>query len=218
MKHAKLTEWATRKQSVRIFYWFKTLLGIMLCTAAYRYTGPPAIDCLCLNQVKRPINISLAAAMATTVASEGFGDIVSHYLDKGIVLIIADLLSLITVSSCLVIKVPQINTIRENQSSKGKTPPPPTTIINTHSLDSLLSQYLRQASASLAYAWNCSAIPLWCPTIIPQAMIFYPTWSILCCCCRNMCSSTMSSNIRTCWASVHKSLPSSTWPLQRLSI
>ncbi|EDW68676.2 solute carrier family 66 member 3-like [Drosophila virilis] len=91
----------------------------MLCTAAYRYTGPPAIDCFCLNQVKRPINISLAAAMATTVASEGFGDIVSHYLDKGIVLIIADLLSLITVSSCLVIKVPQINTIRENQSSKG---------------------------------------------------------------------------------------------------
>ncbi|KAH8398341.1 hypothetical protein KR215_008649 [Drosophila sulfurigaster] len=58
--------------------------------------------------------------MATTAAvSEGLGDLVSQYLEKGIVLIIADLLSLITVSSCLVIKVPQINTIRENKSSKG---------------------------------------------------------------------------------------------------
>ncbi|KAL7732012.1 hypothetical protein ACLKA6_015776 [Drosophila palustris] len=54
-----------------------------------------------------------------TPADEGFGDLVSHYLEKGVVLIIADLLSLITVSSCLVIKVPQINTIRENKSSKG---------------------------------------------------------------------------------------------------
>ncbi|KAH8302022.1 hypothetical protein KR044_001899 [Drosophila immigrans] len=60
--------------------------------------------------------------MATTAAAEeGMGDLVSHYLEKGIVLIIADLLSLITVSSCLVIKVPQINTIRENKSSKGET-------------------------------------------------------------------------------------------------
>lgn len=61
--------------------------------------------------------------MATPAASveEGFGDLVSHYLEKGIVLIIADLLSLITVSSCLVIKVPQISTIRENKSSKGET-------------------------------------------------------------------------------------------------
>lgn len=57
--------------------------------------------------------------MDATAQSEGLGEVVSHYLDKGIVLIIADLLSLITVSSCLVIKVPQINTIRENKSSKG---------------------------------------------------------------------------------------------------
>lgn len=61
--------------------------------------------------------------MDTTAPSEGLGEVVSHYLDKGIVLIIADLLSLITVSSCLVIKVPQINTIRENKSSKGETTP-----------------------------------------------------------------------------------------------
>ncbi|XP_073839527.1 solute carrier family 66 member 3 [Musca autumnalis] len=44
---------------------------------------------------------------------------VVKYMDRGIVLVIADLLSLITVSSCLFIKVPQINTIRENKSSKG---------------------------------------------------------------------------------------------------
>ncbi|BFF97399.1 solute carrier family 66 member 3 [Drosophila madeirensis] len=49
----------------------------------------------------------------------GLSEVVSEYLDKGLVLVVADLLSLITVSSCLVIKVPQINTIRENQSSKG---------------------------------------------------------------------------------------------------
>ncbi|CAD7003896.1 PQ-loop repeat-containing protein 3 isoform X2 [Ceratitis capitata] len=46
-------------------------------------------------------------------------DIVSNYFEKGLVLVIADLLSLITVSSCLVIKVPQINTIRANKSSQG---------------------------------------------------------------------------------------------------
>ncbi|TMW45353.1 hypothetical protein DOY81_009566 [Sarcophaga bullata] len=40
------------------------------------------------------------------------------YMDKGIVLIIADILSLITVSSCLFIKIPQINTIRQNKSSQ----------------------------------------------------------------------------------------------------
>lgn len=53
---------------------------------------------------------------------ESFDDVqeaVVKYLDRGIVLVIADLLSLITVSSCLFIKVPQINTIRENKSSKG---------------------------------------------------------------------------------------------------
>ncbi|KAH8368862.1 PQ-loop repeat-containing protein 3 [Drosophila serrata] len=47
------------------------------------------------------------------------GDFLSEYLERGLVLVIADLLSLITVSSCLVIKVPQINTIRANESSKG---------------------------------------------------------------------------------------------------
>ncbi|KAH8379172.1 hypothetical protein KR009_003395, partial [Drosophila setifemur] len=52
-------------------------------------------------------------------AMADFGDVVSEYFDRGLVLVIADLLSLITVSSCLVIKVPQINTIRENESSKG---------------------------------------------------------------------------------------------------
>lgn len=54
---------------------------------------------------------------------DSFDDIqeaVLKYADKGIVLMVADLLSLITVSSCLVIKVPQINTIRENKSSKGE--------------------------------------------------------------------------------------------------
>ncbi|KAI8116989.1 PQ-loop repeat-containing protein 3 [Lucilia cuprina] len=42
-----------------------------------------------------------------------------EYMDRGIVLIIADILSLITVSSCLFIKIPQINTIRQNKSSQG---------------------------------------------------------------------------------------------------
>lgn len=46
-------------------------------------------------------------------------DIVADYLDKGIVLVIADLLSMITVGSCLFIKVPQIKTINENKSSQG---------------------------------------------------------------------------------------------------
>lgn len=45
---------------------------------------------------------------------------VVEYMDKGIVLIVADILSLITVSSCLFIKIPQINTIRQNKSSQGK--------------------------------------------------------------------------------------------------
>ncbi|ALC44014.1 CG1265 [Drosophila busckii] len=53
------------------------------------------------------------------MVSESLGDLVSQYFAKGIVLVIADLLSLITVSSCLVIKVPQINTIRESKSTKG---------------------------------------------------------------------------------------------------
>ncbi|XP_036336064.1 solute carrier family 66 member 3 [Rhagoletis pomonella] len=44
---------------------------------------------------------------------------ISNYFAKGLALVIADLLSLITVSSCLVIKVPQINTIRANKSSQG---------------------------------------------------------------------------------------------------
>ncbi|XP_053955814.1 solute carrier family 66 member 3 [Anastrepha ludens] len=42
-----------------------------------------------------------------------------NYFEKGQVLVVADLLSLITVSSCLVIKVPQINTIRANKTSQG---------------------------------------------------------------------------------------------------
>ncbi|KAI9587912.1 solute carrier family 66 member 3 [Glossina fuscipes] len=50
---------------------------------------------------------------------EDFTEVISDYLDKGLVLIVADLLSLITVSSCLIIKVPQINTICTNKSSKG---------------------------------------------------------------------------------------------------
>lgn len=50
---------------------------------------------------------------------DDFEEAVVKYIDKGVVLIIADLLSLITVSSCLFIKIPQINTIRENKSSQG---------------------------------------------------------------------------------------------------
>lgn len=50
---------------------------------------------------------------------EDFKEAIYTYADKGIVLLIADLLSLITVSSCLFIKIPQINTIRELKSSKG---------------------------------------------------------------------------------------------------
>lgn len=46
-------------------------------------------------------------------------DAVADYMDRGLVLIIADILSLITVSSCLFIKIPQINTIRQNKSSQG---------------------------------------------------------------------------------------------------
>ncbi|XP_037953891.1 mannose-P-dolichol utilization defect 1 protein homolog 1-like [Teleopsis dalmanni] len=53
------------------------------------------------------------------MSTEGLSSVIANYFDKGIILVIADLLSLITVSSCLVIKVPQINTIRENKSSKG---------------------------------------------------------------------------------------------------
>jgi len=47
------------------------------------------------------------------------GNVFSDYLEKGVILIVADLLSLITVSSCLVIKVPQIKTIKEHRSAKG---------------------------------------------------------------------------------------------------
>ncbi|EDW85363.2 uncharacterized protein Dwil_GK10552 [Drosophila willistoni] len=49
----------------------------------------------------------------------GVVELVFHYLEKGVVLVLADMLSLITVSSCLFIKVPQINTIRKAKSSKG---------------------------------------------------------------------------------------------------
>lgn len=109
----------------------------------HRYPDGPAIDCWHLNQVQKPINSSLAAEMSTTVADEGdgIGDLVSHYLDKGIVLIIADLLSLITVSSCLVIKVPQINTIRENKSSKGEWKKRPHMLTPPTHWNSLLSLF-----------------------------------------------------------------------------
>lgn len=46
-------------------------------------------------------------------------DILSDYLEKGFLLVVADLLSMITVGSCLFIKVPQIKTINENKSSQG---------------------------------------------------------------------------------------------------
>lgn len=41
------------------------------------------------------------------------------YLDKGFALILADLLSIVTIASCLVCKVPQIKTIVNLQSAKG---------------------------------------------------------------------------------------------------
>lgn len=65
------------------------------------------------------------------------GEVVSDYLERGLVLVIADLLSLITVSSCLVIKVPQINTIRENESSKGESAAHAKSPKNTHLHQSL---------------------------------------------------------------------------------
>jgi len=60
---------------------------------------------------------------------------VSEYLERGPVLVVADLLSLITVSSCLVIKVPQINTIRANESSKGEHRPHNICNLSSHSYD-----------------------------------------------------------------------------------
>lgn len=42
------------------------------------------------------------------------------YFEKGILLIIADLLSIITISSCLVCKIPQIKTISGLKSAKGE--------------------------------------------------------------------------------------------------
>lgn len=41
------------------------------------------------------------------------------YFEKGFLLIVADLLSVITISSCLVCKIPQIKTISAMQSAKG---------------------------------------------------------------------------------------------------
>ncbi|XP_055910648.1 solute carrier family 66 member 3 [Eupeodes corollae] len=46
-------------------------------------------------------------------------EILDDYFEKGFVLVVADLLSMITVASCLFIKVPQIKTINENKSSQG---------------------------------------------------------------------------------------------------
>lgn len=42
-----------------------------------------------------------------------------EYLEKGPLLIIADIFSIVTILSCLVVKVPQIKIIKENQSAKG---------------------------------------------------------------------------------------------------
>ncbi|XP_055376177.1 solute carrier family 66 member 3 [Condylostylus longicornis] len=44
---------------------------------------------------------------------------VDSYFDKGIALIFADFLSLITVSSCVYVKIPQIKTILQNKSAQG---------------------------------------------------------------------------------------------------
>lgn len=43
-----------------------------------------------------------------------------EYLEKDPLLIIADIFSLVTILSCLVVKVPQIKIIKENQSATGK--------------------------------------------------------------------------------------------------
>lgn len=42
------------------------------------------------------------------------------YLEKGPLLILADIFSLVTILSCLIVKVPQIKIIKENQSAAGK--------------------------------------------------------------------------------------------------
>lgn len=42
------------------------------------------------------------------------------YLERGFALILADFLSIITIASCLVCKVPQIKTIVNLQSAKGE--------------------------------------------------------------------------------------------------
>lgn len=43
-----------------------------------------------------------------------------NYFEKGLLLVIADLLSLVTIASCLVCKIPQIRTIAALESAKGK--------------------------------------------------------------------------------------------------
>lgn len=42
------------------------------------------------------------------------------YFEKGFALVLADLLSLITIASCLVCKIPQIRTICNLKSAKGE--------------------------------------------------------------------------------------------------
>lgn len=42
------------------------------------------------------------------------------YFEKGFLLVIADILSIITISSCLVCKIPQIKTISALKSAKGE--------------------------------------------------------------------------------------------------
>lgn len=55
------------------------------------------------------------------------------YLEKGPLLIIADIFSLVTILSCLVVKVPQIKIIKENNSATGKN-----CLIFTHFLNLFL--------------------------------------------------------------------------------
>ncbi|KAH8296580.1 hypothetical protein KR054_008297 [Drosophila jambulina] len=87
------------------------------------------------------------------------GEFVSEYLERGLVLVIADLLSLITVSSCLVIKVPQINTIRANESSKGESVapiayPPAHTLFSSWTGISVLGLCLELFSYTVMLSYN----------------------------------------------------------------
>lgn len=41
------------------------------------------------------------------------------YLDRGIIYVVSDILSLITILACVVLKVPQIKIIQETKSAAG---------------------------------------------------------------------------------------------------